>query len=58
MIRWLALFLLLASSSGCMLFDDYHDDYAPVYDWSSAPSGSCSMPTGNVNVGQTMEPPR
>jgi hypothetical protein len=56
MIRWLALFLLLASLSGCMLFEDEY--YESGYDWSATTASSCSVPTGNVNVGQTVEPPR
>jgi hypothetical protein len=62
MKRWLALFLLLASNSGCMLFeDDRYDGYdRPPHAWDTPPSAnSCAMPTnGVVNVSQTIEPPR
>ena len=58
MKRWLALFLLLASSTGCMLFDDmgYHD--VPPWEMHSTvepPLGTCGQTIRNV-YSQTGEP--
>ena len=59
MKRWLTFLLLLASSSGCMLFDDmaYHD--APPWEMrgtAEPPMGSCGQTIRNVNASQTSEP--
>jgi hypothetical protein len=57
MKRWLALFLLLASCNGCMLFEDDRY-YEPAYEWGAPAPNSCAMSPGVVNVSQTVEPPR
>jgi hypothetical protein len=54
MLRWIALVLLLASSSGCAMFDDLFYDEAPV-GWSQVPTGGCGMPV-IANSSQTSEP--
>ena len=58
MKRWLALCLLLASSSGCMLFDDmaYHDDYPAVHVAAEPPMGTCGQQVRQVSAVQTAEP--
>src|SRR5207244_579062 len=57
MKRWLALLMLLASSSGCMMFEDliYHDDSPPwaVQATAEAPMGTCGQPIRNVSWAQT-----
>jgi len=57
MKRWLAILILLAPCSGCMLFDDmaYYDDRPP---WATAqqPTGTCGQAIRNVSASQTAEP--
>ena len=57
MKRWLALLLWLAPCSGCMLFEDVMYDAPPSgYAHVQTPPNGCAVPTGIVNVSQTVEP--
>lgn len=53
MLRWCFLFLLLASSGGCMLLDGGFYGEPPVW---SEPSNGCGVTPVNVNSSQTAEP--
>jgi hypothetical protein len=57
MTRLIALLILLASCNGCMLYDEMYYDAPPIYTPAQAPN-SCGMPAGNINVAQSIEPPR
>ena len=52
MTRWLTLLILLASCSGCAMFDDMMLDQPSM---QAPPPSSCGLPP--VNVAQTNEPP-
>lgn len=53
MIRWLALWMLIASCNGCMMFDDMYYDTPPQV---QPQPNSCNVPAGPVNVAQSAEP--
>ena len=57
MKRWLALWVLFASCSGCMMFEDMmYDGPQPGWTPGQTAPNSCGMPAGNVNAAQTAEP--
>ena len=58
MKRWLALLMLLGSSSGCMMLEDmlFVDDAPPSWTTQEPPAGTCGQPLRNVTASQTAEP--
>lgn len=57
MLRLLAVALLLASASGCMMVDDMiYGEPMPVPAWSETPAHGCGVAPANFNAGQTAEP--
>lgn len=55
MKRWLALLLLLAPSSGCMMMDDLIFG-EPPQGWTQPPANSCGVQPASFNAAQTGEP--
>lgn len=53
MVRWLAILILLAPLSGCMLLDDYRYDEPP---YARVQSPTCGMTPPGVPTVQTAEP--
>ena len=58
MKRWLVLFAILASCSGCMLFDDLAYDAPSHVIYDAPPRNSCGTASGIITTSQTAEPPR
>jgi hypothetical protein len=54
MVRWLALVVLLASCSGCALYDEAMYGEPPP-GWAPY-GGGCGVVPANFNVPQTTEP--
>ena len=55
MMRWLILSLLLITSAGCALFDDFDYDPSPYGATAPTQNNGCAAPV-IVNSNQTQEP--